>query len=78
MSIFNIFIAIYIDSKVKKKLCLILYTLYKLLHSATTSSNTYCSKPMHLLGHGNLFGVKIINTTRIPDKEPAFSPINGN
>ena len=33
---------------------------------------------MHLLGHGNLFGVKIISTTKIPDKEPAVSPINGN
>ena len=70
------FIAIFIDSKVKRNYAW--YTLYELLHWATTSSNIYCSKPMHLLGHGNLFGVKIINTTRIPDKEPAFSPINGN
>ena len=33
---------------------------------------------MHLLGLGNKVGVKIINTTKIPDKEPAFPPINGN
>ena len=31
-----------------------------------------------LLGLGNKFGVKIISTTKYPDKEPAFSPINGN
>ena len=32
----------------------------------------------HLLGLGNKFGVKIISTTKNPDKEPAFPPINGN
>ena len=31
-----------------------------------------------LLGLGNKSGVKIISTTKYPDKEPAFSPINGN
>ena len=33
---------------------------------------------MHLLGHGNKFGVKIINTKKFPNKEPAFSFIDGN
>ena len=33
---------------------------------------------MHLLGLGNKFGLRIINTTKTPDKEPAFSFINGN
>ena len=36
------------------------------------------SKPMHLLGLGNKFGIRIINTTKTPDKEPTFSFINGN
>ena len=27
---------------------------------------------MHLLGLGNKFGVRIINTTKTPDKEPTF------
>ena len=50
-----------------------------ILHSATTSSNIYCSKPMHLSGLGNKFGVEIIiNAIKTPDKEPAFSPLNGN
>ena len=40
--------------------------------------NIYCSKPMHLLGLGNKFGVRIINTTKTPDKEPTFPFINGN
>ena len=53
-------------------------TLYELHYSATTSENIYCSKPMHLLGLGNKFGVRIINTTKTPDREPAFSFINGN
>ena len=35
----------------------------------------YCSKPMHLLGLGNKFGVNIINTTKTPDKEPEFPPL---
>ena len=53
--------------------------MYVNLHSATTSSNIYCSKPMHLSGLGNKFGVKIIiNAIKTPDKEPAFSPLNGN
>ena len=47
-----------------------------LLHSATTSSNKYCSKPMHLSGLGNKFGVKIIiNAIKTPDKEPEFFPL---
>ena len=50
-----------------------------ILHSAITSSNIYCGKPMHLSGLGNKFGVKIIiNAIKTPDKEPAFSPLNGN
>ena len=47
-----------------------------ILHSATTSSNIYCSKPMHLSGLGNKFGVKIIiNAIKTPDKEPEFFPL---
>ena len=50
-----------------------------ILHSATTSSNIYCSKPMLLSGLGNKFGVKIIiNVIKTPDKEPAFFSLNGN
>ena len=45
-----------------------------ILHSAITSSNIYCSKPMHLSGLGNKFGVKIIiNAIKTPDKEAADS-----
>ena len=32
----------------------------------------------HLLGLGNKFVVKILNTTKTPDKESTFSPINDN
>ena len=47
-----------------------------ILHSATTSSNIYCSEPMHLLGLSNKFGVKIIiYAIKIPDKGPAFPPL---
>ena len=50
-----------------------------ILHVATTSSNIYCSKPMVLSGLGNKFVVKIIiNAIKTPDKDPAFSPLNGN
>ena len=50
-----------------------------ILHSATTSSNIYCSKPMHLSELGDKFGVEIIiNAIKTPDKEPAFFPFNGN
>ena len=50
-----------------------------ILRSATTSSNIYCSKHMHLSGLGNKFGVKIIiNAIKTLDKEPAFFPFNGN
>ena len=50
-----------------------------ILHTATTSSNIYCSKPMHSSGLGNKFGLKIIiNGIKTPDKEAAFSPLNGN
>ena len=50
-----------------------------ILHSATTSSNIYCSKPMRLSGLGDKFRVKIIiNAIKTPDKEPAFFPLNGN
>ena len=50
-----------------------------ILHSAITSSNIYCCKPMHLSGLGNKFGVKIIiNAIETPDKEPAFFALNGN
>ena len=64
------FIAIFIDSKVKRNYaeyvhCMNFFTQQQLLLR-------------HLLGLGNKFGVKIINTTKTPDKEPAFSPINGN
>ena len=50
-----------------------------ILHTATTSSNIYCSKPMHLSGLGNKFGLKIIiNAIKTPDKEPAIFPLNKN
>ena len=50
-----------------------------ILDAAVTSSNIYCSKPMHLSGLGNKFGVKIIiNAIKTPDKEPAFFAVNGN
>ena len=65
-----------IDFKVKRNYAS--YTLYELHYSATTSWNIYCSKPMHLLGLGNKFGVRIINTTKTPDKEPTFPFINGH
>ena len=49
------------------------------LHSATTSSKIYRSRPVHLSGLGNKFGLKIIiNGIKTPDKEAAFSPLNGN
>ena len=42
-----------------------------IFHSATTSSNIYCSKPMHLSELGDKFGVEIIiNAIKTPDKEP--------
>ena len=66
----------FIDSKVKRNYAL--YTLYELHYSATTSWNMYCSEPMHLLGLGNKFGVRIINTIKTPDKEHTFSFIKGN
>ena len=57
---------------------LYIHCMNLILHSVT-SSNIYCSKPMHLLGLGNKFGVKIIiNTIKSPDKEPAFFPLYGN
>ena len=31
-----------------------------------------------VLGLGNKFGVRIINTAKTPDEEPAVSIINGN
>ena len=30
---------------------------------------------MQLLGLGNKFGVNIMNVTKTPEKEPAFSPV---
>ena len=50
-----------------------------ILHSATTSSNIYCSKPHAFIRLSNKFVVKIIiNAIRTPDKEPAFFSLNGN
>ena len=68
ISIFNILLPLYffIDSKVKRNYAP--YTLCELHYSSTTSWNIYCSKPMHLLGLGKKFGVRIINTTKTPDK----------
>ena len=63
------------DSKAKRNYAS--YTLYELHYSPTTSWNIYCTKLM-VLGLGNKFGVRIINTAKTPDKEPAFSFINGN
>ena len=78
ISIFNILSPLYLLLIQKVKRNYASYTLYELHYSATTSWNIYCSKPMHLLGLGNKFGVRIINTTKTPDKEPTFPFINGN
>ena len=47
-----------------------------ILHSATTSSNIYCSKPKHLSGLDNKFGLKIIiNVIKTLTKNLHFSPL---
>ena len=76
ISIFNILLPLHFLLILKRNYAS--YTLHELHYSATTSWNIYCSKPMHLLGLGNKFGVRIINTTKTPDKEPTFPLINGN
>ena len=76
ISIFNILLPLHFLLILKRNYAS--YTLHELHYSATTSWNIYCSKPMHLLGLGNKFGVRIINTTKTPDKEPTFPFINGN
>ena len=74
----SIFYCLFIDSTVKRTI-LHIHCMNLILRSATTFSNIYCNKPMHLSGLGNKFGVKIIiNAIKTPDKEPAFSPLNGN
>ena len=51
-----------------KETILHIHCMNLILHTATTSSNIYCSKPMHLSGLGNKFGLKIIiNAIKTPD-----------
>ena len=65
--VYSIFYCLYIFYWFKSKRKYASYTLYELHYSALTSWNIYCSKPVHLLGLGNKFGVRIINTTKTPE-----------